>query len=646
MPKPPMKTLPNDEMLGYGNVLVTRPFTSSLATCPLQAGGLCYYDTNEWYAVLQGPWGHGDAIQEKVIHIDVVVDGSKFEKVVGGRRYSVLPNGELLIPDEEITMDQHEGSHPVHWDPSRGNMRIRRSDGRGDWFVRGCCDGHSEGVRYSVLFGGDERGIAKAYHDGVEKLLSLIRRRSSVKKKPIPIYEKGQERRAANGTLHEHAGVIKVGCRKGRHRSVALGNEMKKVCNDFGATCQIHFLNLYDGAPCTKENARDAGRAPCGCHLGPEYCMYRRLPGGPFGELAWQAFQPRLKAANDDKVQQLIGSVLSRFREEGVTGQLRSGCYVGRDQGRRYLPPNRRGWGRREVPVGGRGCSAAACEEGSRGFVKETVAELPSLLQKTFYGSAREGYEKLRSYVQRMRGLFEELKEEGCDLPDAARGFLLARQFQVTDAQFEALLAMTGGGLGVAEIVLALEQLLSDASATGLRSVPSPGHGFEDARCIGAQSARPTATVPAVYKVAQVTAAFDPDDYGEEYMRLEVDDIIVAYRIQSEQWMYGMRVDPLSHTEILACGWFPPKYIVDLAEPEECYKVARATSAFDAAEYGPGQCMEFEEGDTILVYQKPAGNWMYGMRVNPFCYIEILARGWFPPDFIAYVLEPGEFGDA
>ena len=154
-----------------------------------------------------------------------------------------------------------------------------------------------------------------------------------------------------------------------------------------------------------------------------------------------------------------------------------------------------------------------------------------------------------------------------------------------------------------------------------------------------------TVTAPPVYKVVSATMAFDPVIYGGECMRLQKGDRIVAYEKSSRNWMYGMRVNPRCQGEILAFGWFPSNFTVHLAEPEECYELALAIIGFDAGQYG-GEYMQLKRGDAILAYQKLSEDWMYGMRVNPFCYIEILARGWFPPDFIAYVLEPGEFGDA
>ena len=308
---------------------------------PETVRGPRYYDQHQRYQVLQGPWGYGDALQEGMVHVDVFVDGSRYEKCGDQRWGSVLPNGDRLRPDEEITLDPRTGSHPIKRDPDRGNMTIRGGEG---WRVRGRCDGHSEGIRYSVLFGGDDKGVKVAFRAAVEKLRGVIRRRKGAKRKPIPIYEKDEERRSANGTAHENAATLKIACVKGRHRSVVLARLLKRLANRYGCTCQIHFLNLYEGAPWTKCGDQ-CGRPPCGCHLGTSWCMHKKRNRGRFGEAAWRAFLPRLKAINNDKEMGLIGDIVAKYDEEKLDGTFVKAADLNKHAGKFYSPPNRIGWG-------------------------------------------------------------------------------------------------------------------------------------------------------------------------------------------------------------------------------------------------------------------------------------------------------------
>ena len=123
----------NNDLLGNGKVPPERPFTSSLRERPERAGQGRHppppsYDQNKWYEVLEGPWGYGDAIQKNRVHLDIFVDGSKYEKGYKREWYSVLPNGDRLYPDEEITLDQDNGSHPIKHDPDKHNMQIHGDD--------------------------------------------------------------------------------------------------------------------------------------------------------------------------------------------------------------------------------------------------------------------------------------------------------------------------------------------------------------------------------------------------------------------------------------------------------------------------------------------------------------------------------------
>jgi len=62
-----------------------------------------------------------------------------------------------------------------------------------------------------------------------------------------------------------------------------------------------------------------------------------------------------------------------------------------------------------------------------------------------------------------------------------------------------------------------------------------------------------------------VVFAFDPTDWGDEYMRLEVNDVVECIA-EEDGWWFGRRVDPKNLSVALAEGWFPPSYV------EKCEK--------------------------------------------------------------------------
>lgn len=115
-----------------------------------------------------------------------------------------------------------------------------------------------------------------------------------------------------------------------------------------------------------------------------------------------------------------------------------------------------------EVPLDdllGEGGSAAIMKKLKEHFAPYLESALPRAFERAVYSEARKSKESLQEYIIRQDAAFKELKDEGVQLDDIVKGYIIFRHANLTQVQEDQVTTWTAGKYSREEVIKALRRL-------------------------------------------------------------------------------------------------------------------------------------------------------------------------------------------
>ena len=115
-------------------------------------------------------------------------------------------------------------------------------------------------------------------------------------------------------------------------------------------------------------------------------------------------------------------------------------------------------------------------------FQPHLESAMPKAFEKAVYGDARRSKESMQDYIIRVDKAFKELSDEGVQLSEEVRGYILYRQANLSSTQEDQVVTWTSGQYGRATVVRALrklEKVHKDKGQKAFVAEESAGEGSE-----------------------------------------------------------------------------------------------------------------------------------------------------------------------